>query len=324
MNALAIRTKAEIVAALARVPATATIAAMRRAFVAYSQGRCSVPPVGHLAFANPPGDVHVKSGYIEGDPSFVVKIASGFYHNPARGLNASSGLLVVLNAQTGWPETILLDEAYLTDYRTAAAGAMVADLLAPKAIDAIGIVGTGVQAHLQLDLLRHVTPCRRAYVWGRDPAKARAFAVEGFAISPMDSVAELAAGCSLIVTTTPATRALLMAADLRAGTHVTAIGADTPGKQELDPQIFARAAICAVDSRAQCFDHGEASHALAAGLVASNRFVELGKILVDPTRGRTAPDQITVADLTGVGVVDVAIARLVCEAFASTKTAAAD
>lgn len=314
MQPLVIRTKAEILATLARIPPGETIAAMKRAFVAYSQGRCRVPPVGHLAFADPPGDVHVKSGYVEGDAIFVVKIASGFYRNPTLGLPASGGMIAVFDARTGLPSTILVDEAYLTDYRTAAAGAMVAELLAPPAVDAIGIVGTGVQAHLQLDLLRHVTPCRQAYVWGRDPAKARAFAVDGFTVTVTDSIGELAAACRLIVTTTSSTHALLQAGDLRAGSHVTAVGADMPGKRELDPQIFARAGVRAVDSRAQCFDHGEAGHALAAGIVDADRFVELGEIVADPSRGRTSPDQITVADLTGVAVQDVAIARLVCEA----------
>jgi ornithine cyclodeaminase len=259
--------------------------------------------------------VHVKSGYIDGDQFFVVKVASGFYENPAHGLSASSGVLLVLCARTGFLKTILVDEAYLTDYRTAAAGAMVAELLAPKEIEAIGILGTGVQAHLQLDLLRHVTPCRRALVWARDPGKADAFSVDGFTITRAATVAGLASACNLIVTTTASANAILDARDLKPGTHVTAVGADTPGKQELDAHIFARAAVRAVDSRAQCFDHGDAGYALRAGLVPAQDFVELGEIIAGSAPGRTAPEQITVADLTGVAVQDVAIARLVCEAL---------
>jgi ornithine cyclodeaminase len=317
MTAPTIRTKAEIVAVLMRIPPSEIIAAMRSAFVAYSRHACSVPPVGHLAFDAPSGDVHVKSGYIAGDPFFVVKIASGFYENPTLGLSASSGVLLVFSARTGFLSTILVDESYLTDYRTAAAGAMVAELLAPKEIDAIGIVGTGVQAHLQLDLLRHVTRCRRALVWGRDRGKADAFSVDGFTITRAATVAGLASACNLIVTTTASANALLDAGDLRPGTHVTAVGADTPGKQELDPHIFARAAVRAVDSRAQCFDHGDAGHALRAGLVRTQDFVELGEVIAGAAPGRTAPEQITVADLTGVAVQDIAIARLVCDAFST-------
>ncbi|MEO9170779.1 MAG: ornithine cyclodeaminase family protein, partial [Candidatus Baltobacteraceae bacterium] len=235
MNVLA---KDQITAALARIPAKQAIEAMAHAFAAHSRGDSRVPPVAHMSFSAPPGDVHVKCGYICGDPVFVVKIASGFYDNPKHGLKASSGMMVVCSATTGVPQTILYDEAYLTDYRTAAAGALVAQLLAPSNISAIGIVGTGVQAHLQLDLLRHVTDCRRAYVWGRDAKKARAFSVDGFEIGACVNVADVASRCNLIVTTTAATKPLLCANDVRPGTHVTAIGADMPGKQELDPAIF--------------------------------------------------------------------------------------
>jgi ornithine cyclodeaminase len=307
--------KAQIVQALERIAPEDVIAAMRRAFAAYSGGAANVSPVVHLGFADPPGDVHVKCGGLAGDDVYVVKIAAGFYRNSEVGLPPGSGMMIVLSARTGFPQAILDDQAYLTDYRTAAAGAMTAQLLAPSSVEAIGIVGTGLQAHLQLDLLRHVTPCRTAYVWGRDPVKARAFRVDGFDVTPVASVGDLAQRCNLIITTTAATHPLLFAHDVMSGRHVTAMGSDMTSKQELDPNLFAKADVRAVDSRTQCFDHGDAGFAVREGIVPEEGFVELGEIVNNPQLGRTDKNQITVADLTGVAVQDVAIAKLVYEAL---------
>ena len=289
----------------------AVIAALEEGFAAYSKGQVTTPPVGYMQFEDPPGDLHVKYGHRRGDSVFVIKIATGFYRNPERGLSSGNGLMLVFSAETGVPQALLMDEGYLTDLRTAAAGAVAAKYLAPKTVHAIGIVGSGVQAHLQLDLLRHVTSCRRALVWARDPHKAATFQVAGFEVEAVSSVADLASRCNLIVTTTPARGALLHSRDVRPGTHITAVGADAPGKQELDPALLQRADVCAVDARSQCLDHGESVHALRAGLVAESRFVELGEIITQPSLGRTRADQITIADLTGLAIQDIEIAKLV-------------
>jgi|SRR5882724_1226593 len=286
------------------------IDAIAEGFAAFSKGNVIVPPVGHLEFTNPPGEMHIKYGYRVGDDVFVVKIATGFYQNPAHGLPSSGGLLLVCSAKTGFPQALLLDEGSLTDLRTAAAGAVAAKYLAPKNVPAIGIVGSGTQAHLQLDLLRHVTTCRRAVIWARDPAKARSFKVDGFSIEVADSVAALCGQCNLIVTTTPSREPLVPADAVRPGTHITAVGADSPGKQELEASLFAKAEVLAVDSRAQCFDHGESVHALNSKVVARSSFVELGEIIAGTVRGRTGDEQITIADLTGLAVQDIQIAKL--------------
>jgi ornithine cyclodeaminase len=299
--------RAEIEAVIRQPEAIAAIAA---GFVAYSKGEVTVPPVGYLGFTHPPGDLHIKYGHIRGDAVCVVKIATSFYDNPKLGLSSSGGLMLVFSARTGVPEVALIDGGFLTDFRTAAAGAVAAQHLAPKNLRAIGIIGAGIQARLQLDLLRQVTPCRRAIVWARDPEKARAYQIEGFTIEVAASVAELAARSNLIVTTTPANEILLRAEDVRPGTHITAVGADSPGKQELDPALFARAEVLAVDSRLQCFDHGDSSHALRLSFASRERFVELGELIADPRLARTREDQITIADLTGLAVQDIQIAKL--------------
>lgn len=281
-------------------------------FVEYSLGNVVVPPVGHMSFKNPPGDLHIKYGYIHDDNFYVIKIASGFYENPKIGLNSSNGLMLVFNKKTGELLSILLDEGYLTDVRTALAGAVVAKHMAPLQLSAIGIVGTGIQARLQLRYLTSVTTCRTVFVWGRSQEKMNDFKTDprlsDFTIYPTTSLRELSQKCNLIVTTTPATSPLLMNAAISDGTHITAVGADAPGKQELESSLFTRASAIVVDSAAQCIDHGEVYHAINEKKISSNQLTELGTYIVQKKR---KDNGITIADLTGVAVQDIQIAKYV-------------
>lgn len=289
------------------------VADIEDGFVAWSSGRAVVPPVGYLGFETPPGDCHIKYGYVRGDDQFVIKVATGFYDNPARGLSSSNGFMVVLSAQTGEPTALLDDGGYLTDLRTAIAGLIAAKYLAPRRPKCIGIVGTGIQARMQLELLTGHYGSGPVRVWGRDRRKAAAFVenmtTAGNNTAVAETLVDLCNQCDLIVTTTPSIRPLLAAEWIRAGTHITAVGADAKGKQELDPALFARASICAVDSTAQCVDHGETAHAVAAGLIEPAQLVELGALIDGSQPGRSAHDQITIADLTGLAVQDIRIAQ---------------
>jgi len=288
------------------------IRAIEAGFRAYSRGQVVVPPVGSLAFEQPPGDLHIKYGVRRGAATFVIKVATNFYENPRQGLSSSSGMVMVFSAVTGFPVAIFFDGGYLTELRTAAAGAVAAKYLAPKHVRAIGVIGAGIQAHLQVDLLRQVTDCRRVVIWARDEAKARAFQVRGFTVEVADSPAAVLAACNLVVTTTPSPTPLLWANAVKPGTHITAVGADGFGKQELDAALIAAADIRAVDSRSQCFEYGDSAAALKSGLVTEQAFVELGEVIDDPARGRTDDVQVTIADLTGVAVQDIQIADLAC------------
>ncbi len=293
----------------------AAIDAIEQGYIAYSEKRAIVPPVGHLGFTDPEGDCHIKYGYIEGDDFFVIKVAHGFYGNQAAGLPGSTGMMLVCGARSAEFKALLLDDCYLTDVRTAIGGLIAARLLAPERISAIGIVGTGVQARMQLELLKKLTGTREVHVWGRSPDAADACVRDmqgaGFAAERARSPGDIADRCNLIVTVTAAREPLLPADRIRPGTHITAVGADAPGKQELDPEICKRADIVAVDSRSQCVDHGEVAHALSGALVAEDRLIELGEMLLRPELGRSSQDQVTVADLTGVAVQDIQIAKAV-------------
>jgi ornithine cyclodeaminase len=285
------------------------IQAVEDGFVAYSRGEVVVPPVGHLEFENPPGDCHIKYGYIRGDDAFTIKIATGFYRNPERGLPSSNGVILVFSNRTGELLAMLQDEGCLTDLRTAAAGAVAAKYLAPSKVESLGIIGAGTQARLQLQYLTEVTPCRRVLLWARSAERAAAFQADGYQIEIAPTPAYVAARSQLIVTATPARHWLLGADDIRPGTHITAVGADGGGKQELDPRLFPRA-VCIVDSRKQCAQFGDSAYAIQAGLITSEELIELGEIIQDPRRGRKDDEQITIADLTGVAVQDIQIAKL--------------
>lgn len=289
-------------------------------FVAYSEGRAVVPPVGELILDE--GETHIKYGFIRGEPWYVVKIASGFYRNPERGLPSGDGMMLLFSQTTGQPVATLLDRGHLTDVRTAAAGAIGARYLAPHRVERIGVAGTGVQARLQVLHLKPVTGCRSVLAWGRGDQKLDAYRrdleAEGFEVAVTKDPAELGARCDLIVTTTPATEPLLRAEDIRPGTHVSAIGSDAPHKQELDPGILARASLVVADSRAQCRERGEIAHALDAGAISPDQVSELGEVIAGKSPRRTDDDQITVFDSTGVAVQDIQIASAVARAVGVT------
>ncbi len=297
---------------------------IEKGFTAYSRGQVVVPPVGELVFDDPPGDTHIKYGYIKDTPFYVIKIASGFYENPALGLDSSSGLMLVFSRETGFPQAILLDEGYLTNVRTAVAGQIAAKHMAPSQIDAIGVLGTGIQARMQVHQLASVTPCKKIVVWGRTPKNLGLYKKEmearEYEVIPAKTPADVARSCNLIVTTTPSRTPLLRAEDIRPGTHITAMGSDTHQKQELDSSILEKADLVVGDSLSQCRDRGEISRALAAGCLDENKLRELGQIIQYSTPARTSDSQISVADLTGVAVQDIQIATAVYEALSTNKT----
>ncbi|NIM49934.1 MAG: ornithine cyclodeaminase family protein [Gemmatimonadales bacterium] len=299
------------------LPSLDLIPAIEDAFVRYSAGEAVVPPVGELLLEK--GEVHIKYGCLREDPYYVIKIASGFYGNPKIGLPSGNGLMLLFGQETGELVSVLVDEGHLTDTRTAVAGAVAAKHLGPERVEHIGIVGTGTQARLQLEYLKQVTACTDVLVWGRGEFQLARYRREmephGFTIRLTRDAAELLRTCDLVVTTTPATSPLLHAADLRPGTHITAVGSDTPHKQELDSAILRRADMVVADSIAQCLLRGEIHQAIDAGVIAEEDVVELGDVIAGRVTGRMSQEQITVADLTGVAVQDIAIAAAVHNAL---------
>jgi len=222
--------------------------------------------------------------------------------------------MLVFSQKTGALEAVLLDEGYLTDIRTAIAGAIAAKYLAPSSVERIGIVGSGMQARLQLEYLAPVTDCRDVLVWGRSEDKLAAYEQDmtekGFRVSTTTDAGDIMASCRLIVTTTPATSPIL-SGQAQPGTHITAVGSDTHDKQELDAEILSRAELVVADSISQCLERGEIHQALKSNAITEAGLVELGSIIAGDATGRESDDQVTVADLTGVAVQDIQISKAV-------------
>jgi ornithine cyclodeaminase len=293
----------------------ACIDACERAFIAYSSGAAELPAVIHLDVPEARGEIHVKAGHLHGSPYYAVKAASGFY-----GLEppAIDGLVIVFDARDGSPAAFLLDGGYLTDLRTGAAGGVAARHLAPDLVERVAVIGTGAQARYQVEALAEARPgFSEVRVWGRNPSRAegavedlRAVLGDSCAVKYLGSPREAVDGADIVVTCTAAREPLVDAAWLAPGAHVTAVGSDGPGKQELEPRILRDADVLAVDSVGQCSALGELQHATDQ----AGRTVELGAICDGTVAGRTERGQLTVCDLTGVGVQDVAAANEVMRA----------
>lgn len=274
-----------------RIDDAAVILKMREALMAQARGECSTPMPMHLDTANG-GEVHMKSSYRRGGKYFALKMASTFH-------GKGNGMMMLCSAENGEPVAYLADQGHLTDVRTAAVVAMVARELGRRDTS-IGILGTGIQARLTARFHGQVLPVEKIFLWGRDAEKARVCAEE-IGAEVVKTPAEVAASTRFIVTCTASRAPLLFARDLQEGTHISAVGADSVGKQELDPEILRSAELLLVDSRAQCEKLGELQHAAGLGSV------EIGEFCENPLPyGRGS-----VADFTGLGVEDLFIAEMV-------------
>lgn len=285
------------------------------AFIALASENVVMPPILSMAIEQHRGEVDVKTAYVPGLDSFAIKISPGFFDNPKIGLPSTSGLMVLFSAHTGTLEALLLDNGYLTDLRTAAAGAVAAKYLSRPDAKHACIVGAGAQAKLQLAALCLVRPITSAVICARDYDKASAVAKSLSAelnidVAVSEQTADAVSSADIVVTTTPSSDPLVMADWLQPGQHVTAMGSDQAQKNELEPQCLARADIFVPDRHSQSELLGELHHALLAGVVtAEQRFPELGDIAAGNVNGRESDSDISICDLTGTGVQDTAISN---------------
>jgi ornithine cyclodeaminase len=283
----------------------AVIRGMRAALIAQSRGECDTPMPMHLTIQTGKesgGEVHMKSSYRTGGQYFALKMATTFH-------GVGNGMIVLASAETGEPVALLEDAGHLTDVRTAAVAAMVARELG-RGDHAIGILGSGIQARLTARFHKLVMPVETVYLWGRTPERVEQCAEEIRAFVPdvrvARSAAEVAASVKFIVTCTASRSPLLDARDLQPGTHISAVGADSTGKQELDPEILGGADLLLADSIAQCEKLGELQHARDQ----VNRAIEIGAFFQRP-RTAHVPIGSSVADFTGLGVEDLYIAEMI-------------
>ena len=294
----------------------AAVECVENAFDALATKSVIMPPIMRLDIVENNGEIDVKTAYIPGVDSLAIKISPGFFDNPKLGLPSVNGLMVLFSTRTGMVEALLLDNGYLTDVRTAAAGAVAAKYLARADSRHAAILGAGVQGGLQLEALTLVRDIESATIWARNPDRSEARAEElsaalGIKVTASADIATATADADIIVTTTPSTRPLLMAEHVRAGQHITAMGSDSEHKNEIDPAIIGDKAQYFCDRLSQVRLLGELHHAIDKKLVVpSAEYPELGQVISQQKAGRTNSDDITLCDLTGTGIQDTAIATL--------------
>ena len=298
------------------LPMGEAIRAVREAYIAFATGRVKMPAVMHLDVSQYNGEIDIKSGYIEDLGLIGTKIASGFYENYKLGLPPGIAVIILMDLKTSIPVAIM-DGTYVTAYRTGAAGAVAAKVLARKDSKKIGVVGAGTQARMQILALREVFSLKEIKVWDINTTLRDKYVEEmseqiKIQIEPVEDIRDAVIEADIIVTVTPSKKALVMEEWIQEGVHINAIGADGPGKQELDPFIVKRADKVVVDSLNQCRIIGEIQHALADGLINEDDvYAEIGQILIGEKEGRENSEEITLFDATGLAVQDIAAANIV-------------
>jgi ectoine utilization protein EutC len=291
----------------------AAVDVVEQAFRALASGKVIMPPILSMDIPEAHGEVDVKTAYIPGFDGFAIKVSPGFFDNPKIGLPSLNGLMILFSAKTGLVDALLLDNGYLTDVRTAAAGAVAARHLAPREVQVAGVLGTGVQARLQIRAAHLVRPFSKVLVWGRDAAKAKACASDIAKAIDVEAIATddpsaLVRDSQLVITTTPAREPVLKAAWLHPGLHITAMGSDQAGKNEIEPVAIAAADLFVCDRVSQSAKVGELRSVHEAGHLVGIDPPELGQVIAETRPGRRSDKDVTICDLTGTGAQDTAIA----------------
>lgn len=293
--------------------------AVHEAFAALARDEVHLPPPIGLDLTDRRGEVHLKGAYVQGNSYYAFKVASGFYDNPSKGLPTGSGLMMVFDAWTGLPAALLQDNGFLTEMRTAAAGALSCDLLANRNTGILGLVGAGCQARYQLQALVRVRDIERVLVWSRSLESAQKFVKDMQDLLPLEykiaaTPDEVVSDADIAITVTPSRTPLISADALHSGLHITCVGSDQPGKQEIDAAAFCRIDRIFVDHLNQAANQGELQHAIARGILGREDVTgTLGEVVAVLKEGRRDEDEITLCDLTGVGVQDSVIASLTVE-----------
>jgi len=299
---------------------SSAISVVRRAFRAAHSGAVSPAPFhldietldGHCA-----GELHIKGAHITGEPFFAVKASSGFPGNAARGLSTSHGFTTVFDAETGQLQAVVLDDGYLTELRTGAAGAVANDLLAIHEVDVAVVVGTGGQARHQIDGLLAVRRPASLVVAGRRDLAVQELVTwvrqeHDVDVRGTTDIRTAVRDAPLVVTVTGARSPILQPGWLSPGSHVTAVGSDSPGKRELHPDLLRRADLFAADDLTQSKTVGELQDIDVDRM--RRPATTIGALLIEGG-GRVSAEDLTIADLTGLGLQDAAIATALLEAM---------
>ncbi|MDV2482279.1 ornithine cyclodeaminase family protein [Methanoculleus sp. Wushi-C6] len=289
-------------------PYAAVNRAIEAAFAEHGRGNVQMPQKVYVTFVET-GDFRTMPAHIPALGIAGVKIVNVHPRNRARGLPTVMALTVIIDAETGMPEAIV-NATELTAMRTGAAGAVAARHLSPRQSVTLGVVGTGRQAEALVEATAAELAIEEILVWSRTEKSAGAFAARYADYNARVVPLERACDCDVLLTTTPSTEPLVMADWVREGTHINAIGADAPGKQELEPELLLKAEVF-VDDHDQAVHSGEVNVPISTGLYDPARIAgTLGEVVIG-RKGRSSPDAVTIFDSTGLAIQDLAIAALV-------------
>lgn len=277
------------------------------AFADHGRGLVQMPPKVYITL--PDGDFRTMPAYLPSLSIAGVKIVNVHPNNPrAAGLPTVMALTIILDIATGLPVAVI-NATRLTDMRTGAAGAIAAKYLSPKKEIVLGVIGTGRQAQAQVAAISRELKIHAIQIWGRNPLHVRKFA-DRFMEYPCHALPiDKTCDCDVLVTTTPSTTPIIRSEWIREGTHINAIGADAPGKEELDPDLLQRAEVF-VDDPVQAVHSGEINVPISKGLYNADAIAgTLGEVVIGKKQ-RSGPRAITIFDSTGLAIQDLAIAKI--------------
>jgi alanine dehydrogenase len=289
---------------------------VEEAFRLYAEGKALKPGLMHVDSVD--GEFHIKAGgLVLGKRLFALKVNGGFFHNRERfGIPNIQGVIVLCDGENGYPLAVM-DSAEITMKRTGAAAAVAARHLARRESAALTICGCGVQGRIQVQAMSRVLPIRKVYLFDIDVAKAESLAKEmsdqlGSRVEATANLETSVRASDVCVTCTPSKRFYLRKEHVAPGTFIAAMGADSPDKQELDPELL-KANKVVVDILEQCAEVGELHHALGKGMSREDVHGELAEIIAGKKIGRTSEEEIIIFDATGTALQDVAAAAAVYE-----------
>jgi alanine dehydrogenase len=280
--------------------------AVESAFADHGRGLVQMPPKVYITL--PDGDFRTMPAYLPSLSIAGVKIVNVHPNNTKKGLPTVMALTIILDIESGQPIAVI-NATQLTDMRTGAAGAVAGKYLSAKKEIILGVIGTGRQAQAQVTAISRELKIRQVKIWSRNPEHIRKFADRFMEFPCRASSLENACDCDVLVTTTPSRSPLVRSEWIHEGTHINAIGADAPGKEELDPALILRAQVF-VDDPAQAIHSGEINVPISQGIYRATDIAgTLGEVVIGKKK-RAGPDTITIFDSTGLAIQDLAIARI--------------
>jgi alanine dehydrogenase len=280
--------------------------AVESAFADHGRGLIQMPPKLYVTL--PDGDFRTMPAYLPSLSIAGVKIVNVHPNNPKIGLPTVMALTIILDIESGQP-TAVINATKLTDMRTGAAGAVACKYLSAKKEIILGVIGTGRQAQAQVTAISRELKIRQVKIWSRTPEHIRKFADRFMEFPCQASSLENACDCDVLVTTTPSRSPLIRNEWIHEGTHINAIGADAPGKEELDPALLIRAQVF-VDDPAQALHSGEINVPVSQGVYhAADIAGTLGEVVIGKKK-RAGLETITIFDSTGLAIQDLAIAKI--------------